>query len=248
MTVSPATTKNTFFDLKSNFRENLNSISMTFINPDYEDSYQKYKYGKKNFLVIIGINLLANIGLLTIRGVSSILDAWLNSSTELRINSSFMIFLTIIMALMVGFEILSFFILKMKLFRGFSLSISLTAGTVYMSQNYSYTMFLTSSPVLVPSSIFVIITVIIGAFLYSSNWICGSLQIFIMIGGFDYFLLSFPCNWFNDKPFWLACSISTCISLILCIYYFEYFQRKSVFRRIESDNQRKAKRNSSSNS
>ena len=136
-------------------------------------------------------------------------------------------------------EIVCFYIKCLKNCRGFCAVIIMAISSITSSSDYSTAKCITSVPLFVSLSIFCFITIILIAFLYSSNWILGSLQILIMIGAIDYYIIFYPAVWFQDKPFLIAVSISTAISLILSIFYLEYSQRKSIFRRIITKKQRK---------
>ena len=48
---------NIFEDSSSDFAPNLNRFTMTFSNPAYEEEFLKYKFERKNILIIIAISI-----------------------------------------------------------------------------------------------------------------------------------------------------------------------------------------------
>jgi len=231
---------NLFRGKKTSFHSHLNKVTMTFKNEEYENSYQKYKFGKKNLLVIIGISIIFNFVLLGIGSIDAFFQRLFNYGLGIHFEFNQSFILIIVPFLICGIEALTYFIEKIVLFRGFASSLLLTVGANLMAKQYSTTIFNVSEPIYVPTCIFMLFTQILIALLYSANWICGSIQIIILFSGIDYFIFSYPGNWLTSKPFWIGLSINLLISFILSIYYLEYFQRKSTFRRIKSENQAKA--------
>ena len=227
------------FAQKFKFEDHLNRYTMTFKDESYENKYQKYKFGKKNLLLIIGIGLFFNIINIIVRTVHVFFQAKFeidpSSTPQLKQALINMIFAFLVIAI----ETLCFYLKCLKFCRGFFAVISMTVASVFTSYDYSTNKCITNVPLFVSLSVFCFITIILIAFLYSSNWIMGSLQILIMIIGIDFYIIFYPATWFQDKPFLIAVSLSSAISLLLSIYYVEYFQRKSIFRRIVTKKQRK---------
>ena len=51
-------------------------------------------------------------------------------------------------------------------------------------------------------------------------------------------MIIFDWSWISNKCILIPLSISTAFTIILAIYYFEYFLRKSVFMRLQAEEQR----------
>ena len=140
-----------------------------------------------------------------------------------------------------GLEAIIFFIPRIKILRGFIVIINAMIGTLITSNAYSLTKEYSSQiPMFAPAFVFAILLFPIVCFLYPANWICGSLQILIIFGSIDYYIIHYPWAWSSQKPFLISLSVTTAMTIIIALYYFEYYQRQSIFRRIETEIQRKA--------
>jgi len=227
--------KNSIFDNPQSFSDCIYKKSMIFINPKYETEFQENKFEKKNILLIIGICIFFTMFMIGLR-ITEQPFMNLDDLGRRYPSNPFAIF-SLLWNIPLLIKAVIFFIPKLKIMRGFFFNTVIMIDIVY-SSNYFSTVFVVSSlPLFAPSSILYIIIALIICFLYVANWICGSLQIIFIIGTFDYYMLSFNWPWISNKPIFTALSIITGFSVVLSIYYVEYFQRKSFYYRKKAEEQ-----------
>jgi len=222
----------------ADFSTQVNKFSMIFRNPKYEEEYAKYKYERKNILLAIGICIFFNALFQALRQT----QLWVSNFLEPR-NSPLPRHLAITIVIAGNgtyiLEGIIFFIPKLRLLRGFIISVVPVATAIYSSyQVLTFAFPNVTVPFYSPVTAFYLATGILGSFIYSANWICGALQILLITASVDTYLIYFDWSWVTDKPFLLAISFTTAICLILGIYYFEYFQRKAIYMRLEAEVQK----------
>ena len=228
-----------FLDNEQKFSSCINKITMKFKNPKIENSYQKSRHKHKNIFIMIGLCIIGNIFVMSLRVIQVFLI--LLFQVDQTIKTTFFTLILSVILLLSGnlFEAIIYFTNKMKVLKGFFIVILIIISGISSSIDNSLTSCDSRIPLFVPVFVFGIISIILVAFHYSDNWICGSLQILILMGGIDYYIIISPFSWFQDKSFLLIISIMTCISLLVTIYYYEYFHRKLTFRRVISKIQKK---------
>jgi len=224
-------------DREKNFKMSIDKITMKFLNSNIEEEFLNYKYVKKNLLIAIGICIYFNNLIYSLRIFQNFFNLYFEHPLTGSLLTQFIIYATITIAVLF-IELGIFFISKLQILRGFLLIITSMISVIGGSMNFSKE-FSTSVPMFTIITGYIISTNLVCCFLYAWNWICGSIQILMIIGSIDYYVISFDWSWFSDKSFLLLISLSTAFCLILSIYYIEYFQRKSIYMRIEADNQAK---------
>ena len=216
------------------FSQSINKYSLTFINPNYEKEFLTTKFEKKNILVMIGISIyftMIIMGLRFIQGnLKNILDVLELRSTDPNLVSAFL------WNCPLAIEGIIYFIQRIHICRGFFFNIFPMCAIVYFS-NCLCLAYKTLAPLYIPISIMYAMMAIVICFIYAANWICGAIQIIVLLGILDYHLIIFDWSWIINKSILIPLSISTAFTIILAIYYFEYFQRKSVFMRLQAEEQ-----------
>jgi len=126
---------------------------------------------------------------------------------------------------------------RLKILRGFAIIIFSLVEQIIISA-HAQNAFHSNKPLYDPNSIFEILSLLVICFLYSANWICGSLQIVCIIVANDVNLFITPWSLDIDFPFQLILSFICGLTLSVTIFNLEYFQRKTFFRRMETEKQR----------
>jgi len=132
-------------------------------------------------------------------------------------------------------EIPIFFIQKLYFLRGFFLTSLPIAGSCILSIYLCTTAYKTNAVLVSNLTYYATIQSIIIAIVYSANWICGALQITVFCIIISISFLLMPGHPILDKPFVTILNITISAGLILVLYYFEYFQRKAIFMKVEAE-------------
>ena len=218
----------------------IHPFTLKYENPKNEEYFQEYKYEKKNLLLAIGFCIFFNAFIQSLRKTQVFLFNFFQLSTYQEMPLPLGISILVTGNLAYILEILVFFINPLRILRGFAISIiPIGSGIVTSYINIKITCQSSSTPTVVLVMIFYLMTSILCSFIYASNWICGAIQVIIIIILMDIYIMYFDWSWASDKPFLLAISLSTLICLVLAIYYFEYIQRKCVLMKIIAETQTK---------
>ena len=218
----------------------IHPFTLKYENPKNEEYFQEYKYEKKNLLLAIGFCIFFNAFIQSLRKTQVFLFNFFQLSTYQEMPLPLGISILVTGNLAYILEILVFFINPLRILRGFAISIiPIGSGIVTSYINIKITCQSSSTPTVVLVMIFYVMTSILCSFIYASNWICGAIQVIIIIILMDIYIMYFDWSWASDKPFLLAISLSTLICLVLAIYYFEYIQRKCVLMKIIAETQTK---------
>jgi len=250
---------------KQQFCNSINKPSLGFKNPDYEEKYQKKKLRNTNLNILIIVSLfflfLMHFLIHTENHFESALNLS-NSQYRLLINEtknnsypqenqqqkspqqkmrgiSQNHILMNVNIIGIVLEIIICCCNRFKILRGFAIIIFSLVEEIIISAS-AQNAFDSNKPLYNPNSIFNILSLLVICFLYSANWICGSLQIVCIIVANDINLFITPWTLDLEFPFQLILSLICGFTLCVTIFNLEYFHRKTFFRRMESEKQRKA--------
>ena len=229
---------NNLFEETPKFIDHINPVTLSFRDEHTEEEFYKYKYETKNLLLAIGIDIFFNMFILGLRTIC-VYFVKLNDLLPTNFDTSIYLLVQMILwnfALII--EVPIFFIRKLHLLRGFFLTSLPMAGGCALSVYLCRNAYNTNAAMLTNLSYFAAIESIIISIVYSANWICGSLQITILCIICSVSFVLMPGHPILDKPFLTILNFSISLGIILVLYYFEYFQRKAIFMKVEAEKQR----------
>jgi len=223
---------------KNDFSQSINKFTLTFINQENEEEFLKYKFERKNILLYIAISIYFSMIILGNAFINRSLirigmDILKKVPTDTMDTISPVLWYSALIL-----EFIIFFIKKLTIIRGFLFNSLPLIAIIYRSY-INATAANLDIPMLIPITVIYSVIVIIASFIYAANWICGALQIIIYYVIFEIYLIIYPWNWFTQKPVLVVVCFLIPITVILSLNYFEYFQRKAIFMKIEAEKQKK---------
>ena len=229
--------KNFFLFDSTDFSKQIKFPSMTFKEEIFEKEYTHYKFEKKNIIVFLGITIYFNIFLVGIRSIQAFFSVNLDLRSvkvSLFTSLSYMVLCNLPLIL----EGIIHFIDKIRILRGFSINIFPFIGILIYSNEYCNSIYFTATPMFITATVIYLPIAFITALIYSVNWICGSIQIFCYNFIIIFGIAIMPGNTILDKPWFILMMISSALSSIITLYYYEYFQRKCIFLKIVAEKQK----------
>jgi len=224
--------------VKSDFRSQIYPFTMTFKNPNHEKKDHKYKFEKKNLLVLLGITIYFNLFLIGLRSI----QASLNTFFDFRVTKlpiPILITYVILNNIPIIIEAIIYHIKRLSLLRGFAINLFPMIAIIITSNEYCSKLYFTSSPMFISVTIIYLPISFITSLVYAANWSLGAIQIslynIILIIG----VILMPGDFLLDKSWYILMIISAALSLSITLYYFEYFQRKSIYLKIQANLQKK---------
>lgn len=220
--------ESTIFIGNTNFSEQINPFTMIFKNHKFELDYKKYKFEKKNFLVLLGNIIFFNLFIIGLRSIQAFFNNYFDFR-KVKVTNNITIAYMILCNLPIIAETIIHFIEALRILRGFAINIFPFIGIIIYSSEYCNNVYFTGTPMFITATVIYLPIAFITALAYSANWICGVLEVFcftiiIIIG-----IIIMPGNPYLDKPWFILMMVSTFLAASITLYYFEYFQRKSIY-------------------
>ena len=174
-----ATTKsNSLLEQNPLFSDHISKFTMKFLNSNYEKEFLETKFEKKNFLVAIGISIYFSMIIFGLRFIQGNLknnyEMVTTSSTDPNLISAYIWNLPLVI------EGIIYFIPRLTLLRGFFFNTFPMYAIIYSSHSLCIN-HKTIIPLVVPISIMYAMMAIVICFIYAANWICGAIQIIILL-------------------------------------------------------------------